>query len=611
MESNTNELLKLNEILINNINELSAVYHLANELINLDNLSELYQLVIDNITKIVGFKRAAIYKINIFKNELELGLANFTENIDNLKYFKLTSDVKYPFLTSINGESKIFSSKNNFLLDAKFANYFNSENFAVVPLKSKKSILGLIIVDNENSPEEISIERFDTLKLTANVASFGMENIILKTELKTTQDDLYNYIDIISRQYNLISRLNNTRSIAEIYNVILNRLNEEMNLSFTFILLHQAEEKKFNLISNLKIINDNIKLLNFNYLDGNDYLTKSIKTKVPYNIIMNEKESFRYGRNISLIQKVLSADSIVVIPIMGKQNFIGVFIAGKTAGKIIKTEDFDEMRMFLNQAGVSLENEQLNEKINILNNQLQSELQTASQIQQSLLTKNFETFNNLDIYAENIQASKIGGDFYILNKIKEDEYFIAIGDVCGHGPAAALVMALLIQIYNEEILVRKNIKEIMRNVNRKFMNAVKTELTGFVTSFAVNINLKENKLCYSNAGHNFPYFFSAKENRLHRFAQPGYFFGLDENSDYENVEIRFDKCDVLVLYTDGITEALNEQSEQFGECRLENIIKYNIDLSAVELKNIIIEEANKFIGSKEQNDDWTLVIIKF
>lgn len=603
-----NNEIDLNELLLNNIGQLSAVYHLTNQLINVQDLDEYYSLLIQKIPDITGFSVIYFYMLNSFKNELKLSASTVKDNI--IKSVKINSELKDPFITALTGQSKIFKKEVKYFFDVEFKKNFKFDNFAVVPLKTKKDIIGLVIFAN-NDDAVVETEKFDSVKLISNMAAFVYENLLLKTELEVAQNYFYDYIDIISRQFRLISVLNSAASKIQILNVLAVNVKSSLAIDYVLIFSYDEGSNSFKITHSSEGISKDVLKLSFNDKSIDDLINRAyFKREIFKKTFKNNRKTEVYGGNIKKLAGYLDIKEIVVVPLQGKEDIFNVAVFGTTE-KEITTQDFDELRMFCNQVGTAIENEVLTEKIRMLNKQMHDDLTTAGNIQQSLLPVNLKKYENIKISAENIQTSYIGGDFYLVKDNNQNEIFVAIGDVSGHGPSAALIMALVMQIYSDEISKNLVINSILKNVNNRYCNSVDTDIAGFVTSFAVQINLEKNKMYYSNAGHNYPYYFDSQADTLFQLDKSNFFFGVDDETEYDVFNREINKGDILILYTDGIVEALNSQNEQFGYIRFEKVLNESISLDVHTIKNNVIKAVKKFVSSKEFNDDWTIVIVKF
>jgi sigma-B regulation protein RsbU (phosphoserine phosphatase) len=243
---------------------------------------------------------------------------------------------------------------------------------------------------------------------------------------------------------------------------------------------------------------------------------------------------------------------------------------------------------------------------------LERELETARKIQQSLLPQSPPIVAGLDIGIYNQTATQVGGDFYHLTMLfSGGEMGIAIGDVAGKGMPAALIMANIqasIRMYSES---KYSPKEIMRKLNDHLCPICQLiEEHRFVTLFYGVLDTENQCFVYCNAGHNYPLVF--KENgTIYELSDNGDIpCGIFENILYEEGNIKLEKNDIMLFYTDGIIEAMNLNNEMFGEDRLRNIVLKNRNLCPDDIISCIYEKMSDFIGDSVQYDDITMMVIK-
>lgn len=264
-----------------------------------------------------------------------------------------------------------------------------------------------------------------------------------------------------------------------------------------------------------------------------------------------------------------------------------------------------------------------------LRNRLRNDrdLDMARKIQQGLLVAKKIQNKNIQLSAVCYPAEKIGGDFFSIQKrrkgnveqIEEQKGIInltnrrqegmdlVIGDVSGHGVASALVM-ILAKNCLEDLLNNENYdpKEIMQIANKQIMNYTEGSEINFVTVFLAKFNCQNNILTFSKAGHTAPLLFR-KNGKIEQLETEGVFLGMFENPEFEEKQIKLEKGDKLFLYTDGLNEAKNANSELLGIKKLKDIIKNNIWLSGEYLLNKIIEEVKEYASDNNINDDVTMI----
>lgn len=243
---------------------------------------------------------------------------------------------------------------------------------------------------------------------------------------------------------------------------------------------------------------------------------------------------------------------------------------------------------------------------------LRKEMEIASKVQLSLLPKEQPKLKNYEIASLSIPAKEAGGDYYDFVTLSENKIGIAIGDVSGKGVGAAIYMTLtkgILQAHAEENISPKN---VLAKVNKLLYKTI--EKNSFVSMFYSILDIDKHSLLYARAGHNPAIFSSSKSEGAHYLMSKGIALGLEEGTIFTNTlneeTIQLEAGDVIVLYTDGFTEAMNEKRELYGESRFTKLIQENKYLSAQQILDLILKEVHKFTGHHPQHDDMTIVVLK-
>lgn len=238
------------------------------------------------------------------------------------------------------------------------------------------------------------------------------------------------------------------------------------------------------------------------------------------------------------------------------------------------------------------------------------ELEIASKIQQSFLPDSMPNIQGIDIAAKTIPARIIGGDFYDFIPITKNKWGIAIADVSGKGVPAALFMALSRTLMRASVAVTASPSETISHANSLILRDSKTNM--FVTLFYAVLDLDNFNFKYSNAGHNPPLLISHEDYHVTLLKTQATALGIAEDIKATTEEINFKGGDTLVLYTDGITEALNDKGERFDIERFKDIFtEHNsAKLSAQEMVARAEKEIKLFAGNQPQFDDITIMVIK-
>ncbi|MDO9326343.1 MAG: SpoIIE family protein phosphatase [Methanoregula sp.] len=242
-----------------------------------------------------------------------------------------------------------------------------------------------------------------------------------------------------------------------------------------------------------------------------------------------------------------------------------------------------------------------------------AELQIAAEIQRNFLPETIPTTQGFDIAAKSIPAKEVGGDFFDVVPLEvipmdNTRTGLMIADVSGKGVPAALFMALSRIVVRVTAMWFKQPSEVISFANPIIANNSKTGM--FVTLFYGVIDNDTRTLTYVNAGHNPPIVLRKKTGEIEELNLTGVAVGALDDAEYTQEELQLSLGDVIVLYTDGITEAVNDHEEMFDVPRLIDIIQKNRDLSSQEIADEIISAVFAFSGTQPQFDDITLMVVK-
>jgi sigma-B regulation protein RsbU (phosphoserine phosphatase) len=243
--------------------------------------------------------------------------------------------------------------------------------------------------------------------------------------------------------------------------------------------------------------------------------------------------------------------------------------------------------------------------LKIRTKRLEAYISEARKIQQSLLPTEFPKFHDYDIYGRSVPAAIVGGDIFDAIPISDTILGLAVADASGHGlPAALQVRDVFIGL---RMGLEKDMK-IVRTVQKlNSVLAAAGKSHEFVTLFYSELEDNGN-FFYVNAGHPPPIFFG--NTSVHELTRGGLILGPYPKAKYERGFVFFEKGNVLLMYTDGVTEATNPVGEEFGTDRIIDIVKGNQEVSSKELVDIIFQELDKFTNSFPASDDRTLFVVR-
>ena len=243
--------------------------------------------------------------------------------------------------------------------------------------------------------------------------------------------------------------------------------------------------------------------------------------------------------------------------------------------------------------------------------QLESELELAQEVQKTLLPQEVPDIPGFEIAAFSRPAQIVGGDYFDFIDFSNRLHGLAIADVAGHGVSASLHMASIQALLRTLVPINKSPAEVMRQVHKLFIHNIRFET--FVTFFIGAFDSLTKTLTFSNAGHLPPVVLRnnrSKKESVEMLRPTGAAIGLVEEAEFAEKTIELHEEDLLVLYTDGVTEAVNLQNQEFGRERLIKLIQQVNNASAKQVVQEIRQGLGEFSEGKPLADDTTIVICK-
>lgn len=253
------------------------------------------------------------------------------------------------------------------------------------------------------------------------------------------------------------------------------------------------------------------------------------------------------------------------------------------------------------------------EKVTAEKERISTELDVASQIQMSMLPKNFSIDERAEIFATMTPAKEVGGDLYDFYKIDENNLLVTIADVSGKGVPAALFMVAAItnlRNFTSSLKDPADLKIAIENSNDKICENNDSEF--FVTAFCGVLNLTTGKFIYVNAGHNPPLIRRRGKNFEELPMELNFVLGGWKDWRYIQQEIQLEKGDTIFLYTDGVTEEADSAGQMYSLERLKDFLNgQKNNLSAEKILREVQISLKKFAVNAEQSDDITMLVVKF
>ena len=307
--------------------------------------------------------------------------------------------------------------------------------------------------------------------------------------------------------------------------------------------------------------------------------------------------------------KLIKMGIAAVVPMHIQQKTNGMILLGeRLRGGLYSQADLEFLYSLGNLAIISIENARLF-KTALEKQRMEDELNIAREIQQGLLPDKLPSIPQFDIAALTISSKEVGGDYYDVITRKQDEYVMAIGDVSGKGTPAALLMANVQAALRALAPLCSSVAETTGQIN-DLTCANTSGGSRFITFFWGILDAQTLQFRYTNAGHNPPYLLR-KDGTIEKLEEGGMILGIFKTTTpYAEASVTLLPGDVLAMYTDGVSEAMNQNNEQFTEERLEAILKKSTHHSAKEIIRQIQKELENHTQGTPQSDDITMLVLK-
>lgn len=302
----------------------------------------------------------------------------------------------------------------------------------------------------------------------------------------------------------------------------------------------------------------------------------------------------------------------MISPLIHAGHQIGVLAVTKEAAKGAFTiDDLFTFASIAEQSAFAIGNfdahHQAAEKL-----RMESELQTAQEVQQVLIPEYAPLIPGFSVYGYNLPAQMISGDYYDYTAVSDDTTGVVIADVSGKGVPAGIMMATFRSSLKTIASGIDSPADSLSHLNQLIFPDIREDM--FISAIYAHLKHETGKVVLARAGHNPPYILRRSTSEIEKIKPPGLAVGIDEGASFTNslqdYELQMNPKDVLILYTDGIIEATNLEGEEYGAERFEQSIKANSSSSAEGYVGAILEDVAAFVDDAAQADDITLVIIE-
>lgn len=483
-----------------------------------------------------------------------------------------------------------------FLIDNKTDNTMQPDIFKqykfklIIPIMLMNQIKGFMVLGPKLVPKEFTEDEIHYLSSIGNIAAPAIENAKVFNELNSANYKLDHKVQELNTLFEIGSELNRVFEPKEILKRLSFSLMGQMTINQFFVAVKEND-------SALKVVYK--KGSSFSDEKIHECITSSLPTTKEAIIISGDKKN----------NAGLKYDGIkLVVPMVIQEEIKGYIFLGEKFNKAPFTEsDAEFLSTLANISIISLENARLFQET-LEKQRLEEELNMAQEIQKQLLPSYMPKIERYDIHGFNLPSKNVGGDYYDILKLNDNEFIFTIADVSGKGMPASLLMSNLQAGLHTLYPDNHTLSEITFRLNNLIFR--NTSIEKYITFFISKINLEENKLEYVNAGHNPPYLFS-KDGIFEELTKGGIILGMMENMPFETGQTDFSVGSILTMFTDGVTEAMSPGDIPFDEFRVIDFFKENLQSSTSEsINKKLIDELYSFAGDPTKDDDITLLTIK-
>lgn len=304
----------------------------------------------------------------------------------------------------------------------------------------------------------------------------------------------------------------------------------------------------------------------------------------------------------------LYVNSVILVPLIVQKRVLGVLaVLNRDRGKFFSDNDFIHLATFGEYAALTIDfvltyMELLEKK------EIEREIGIAADIQQKLLPKKLPKLRNAILEAYSVPAKGVSGDYYDAFQLKGDKVALVICDVAGKGVPAALVMVMIRSILHLIASSDREVSTILTWVNRGISGQI--DIDHYATMSILTYDQKNSEVVYSNAAHHPMYVYRSATAQIETIDTEGLPIGIEKTTIYGQKKTKLSAGDIIILYTDGIIEAMNSKGEQYSAERFSQFVMENAHQAPKDILEALKKDLQGFVGNAKQHDDQTLLLMK-
>ncbi len=475
---------------------------------------------------------------------------------------------------------------NGFKNDNEFQAFLKTNKLVITQeIISSNGAIGVLMLGERIDGSAYESDDINFLKTILNIAATAIENAKSVERLKNLNKQLDGKVNQLSSLFDL----------SKEFSGVLEK--DMIGKLLVFSIIGQLMVSKYAVLT---CENSDIEVLENKFSEGG--ISNALQQCSPMEIT----EVVKTEEIKEQFPDLFELGIILIIPMQIKSETKGLILLGeRRTGMPYSKSDIEYISSVGSLAIISIENARLFEEA-LEKQRMEKDLELARNIQQNLLPDKIPQLEKFEIAALSKSARQVGGDYYDLVKLDENKLLFAIADVSGKGVQAALLMANL-QAFLQSVAKQNFPLSDATNLINDLVSG-NTTMGSFITFFWGILDESKMELTYVNAGHNPPLI--VRDGKIDKLKKGGMILGVMETTiPYESETVGLKKDDKIFLFTDGITEAMSKEQEEYGDERLETLVPKLKEKSAQEALESVTNEITEFTIGAEQSDDITCLVI--
>ncbi|MCG8340130.1 MAG: PP2C family protein-serine/threonine phosphatase [Cytophagales bacterium] len=384
--------------------------------------------------------------------------------------------------------------------------------------------------------------------------------------------------------------------VNHVYEVLLDSTHNTVAADAVWLELNQSSRP-------IKIISKNISVAEIKSLKQS--IKKPTKNFFKIETPLHKSETKQTPHNFQ-------GRSLLILPLVVKHKNIGILVVVKEVTDGFTKEMVDIIHTFVQQTCISIENFHLLREM-LENERYKEALKIAKRVQQRLLPEKLPQHESFEITAFSQATDQVGGDYYDFYRLSKQRIALIIGDVAGKGTSAAFNMSQMKGLFHA--LVQQNLspRVFLMQANKALSRCL--EKSSFITASYCVIDTQKRTFSFSRAGHCPIIYYNSVQQSTRYLESKGLGLGIIKDEKFTDYiashTLKFNKGDIVLLYTDGIIEAKNKKEEHFGEERLIKVVEENRHKAPSAIQHKLLEAFYTFCNNYAMEDDYTCIIVKF